>query len=59
MTNSQVKGTKQYFQTGYHYMTDLTWPGRTGPPKNLVPFNEIKGKWTYPKPGFIQWKNEV
>ena len=38
---------------------EISWPGGTGPPKNLVPFNEIKGKWTYPKPGFIQWKNEV
>jgi len=38
---------------------EISWPRGTEAPKTLVPFNEIKGKWTYPKPGFIQWKNEV
>ena len=56
---TEDKPKKKYLQIGYHYMKDITWPSSGGPPKTLVPFNEIKGKWTYPKPGFIQWKNEV
>ena len=51
----------------YRYLTnntntrlcDITWPPGQEQPRTLVAFNEIKGKWTYPKPGFIQWKNEI
>ena len=38
-------------------MTDLTWTSKACP-KNLIAFNEIKGQWTYPKKGFIQWKKK-
>ena len=56
---TEDKPKKKYLQIGERGMKDIFWPYGTGPPKTLVPFNEIKGKWTYPKPGFIQWKNEV
>lgn len=52
------KPKKQYLWIPIQYMKDITWPISGSQPKTLVPFNEIKGKWTYPKPGFIQWKNE-
>ena len=36
-------------------MYDLSW-GRGAPPIILICKDEIKGHWTYPKKGFIQWK---
>ena len=38
-------------------MVDLTW-GNNPRPRNLIAFNEPKGRWTYPKKGFIQWKKD-
>lgn len=44
--------------THYMGMASITWGKEQPEPNNLIPFNEIKGKWTYPKKGFIQWKKE-
>ena len=42
---------------GYMQMIDFLFIAH-GERSNLIAFNEIKGHWTYPKKGFIQWKND-
>jgi len=39
-------------------MADFSWGSEPNIPKNLIHPFPIKGKWTYPKKGFIQWKTE-
>ncbi len=45
------------FDMGYMQMIDFLFIAH-GERSNLIAFNEIKGHWTYPKKGFIQWKND-
>ncbi len=54
--SKELRGKKEYMQMNEAYLTrDFTWGSAGGPPKNLVAHTEIKGQWTYPKKGFIQW----
>jgi len=39
-------------------MSDFSWGSESNIPKNLIHPFPIKGHWTFPKRGFIQWKLE-
>jgi len=41
------------------YLYDFSWSTGKRPTVLYIPegyYKEIKGQWTYPKKGFIQWK---
>ena len=57
MTNPPDKG-KSNKNYNYSFLRPAIINYHKDMPLTLIPFNEIKGKWTYPKPGFIQWKND-
>jgi len=52
----QFRGKKQGYFSGDMRMSDINWGENGNCPTILIAFNEIKGQWTYPKKGKIQWK---
>ncbi len=54
----QFRGKKADLTAGYMRMIDFNYGSAGGPPKNLIHPFPIKGQWTYPKKGFIQWQTE-
>ena len=54
----QFRGKKQDYFAGDMRMSDFTWGQLNDCPVNLIHPYPIKGQWTYPKKGFIQWKTE-
>jgi len=55
----QFRGKKQDFFSGDVRMVDFHWGSGYCPKFLAIPedYEQIKGIWTYPKKGFIQWKN--
>ena len=54
----QFRGKKTDLTSGYMRMVDFNWGSYGDIPNNLIHPFPIKGQWTYPKKGFIQWKVE-
>jgi len=53
----QFRGKRQDYFSGDMRMGNFSWGSGTCP-ENLIHPNPIKGQWTYPQKGFIQWKAE-
>jgi len=55
----QFRGRPIDLTAGYMRMSNFNWGSGYCPTILSIPegFNQTKGIWTYPKKGFIQWKN--